>query len=458
MPTKDLLSSSPPCNYPRFVPHAALGFPPAFLFGTATAATQIEGGCTTSDWFAFARQPGRVKHGDRPDVACDAWRRWREDVALQRELGMSAYRMSIEWARIEPRPDEIDRAALDAYRSLLGALREGGIAPMITLHHFTLPQWLARRGGVLAAEFPDRLARFARVAAQALGDLCGTWITINEPNVLAAQGYLLGAWPPARTNPVDALRAHHRLLEAHVAAYRALKEASPYDAQVGVAHHLRAVEPRDPRSRSDRGAQVLFERVFSDAFARAVCTGTMYGPIDHVVGHGRGGFRVGEARGTQDFFGINYYSRDVVHFSLGHAAELFVVREVPARSEQSDLGWEVYPAGLGRLVRTWSARSGVPVVITENGIADAGDTRRASFVVRHLAELARAIADGVDVRGYYHWSLLDNFEWAEGYEPRFGLVAVDYATQERTIRESARVYQRIARTRTLASLTALPSR
>ncbi|HEX8791667.1 MAG TPA: family 1 glycosylhydrolase [Polyangiaceae bacterium] len=402
-----------------------MSLPASFVFGTATSATQIEGGCSTSDWAAFALQPGRIKHGDTPAVATDSWRRWREDLALQKSLGMGGYRMSIEWARIEPRPGELDRAALDGYREQLGALRDAGIAPMVTLHHFTLPAWLADAGGVLAVDFPDRLASFARAAASALGDLCTAWITVNEPNVLAAHAYLLGVWPPAKKDPLLAWRAQRRLLVAHDAAYRALKEIRP-EAQVGVAHHLRAVEPARPHSPADRAAAALFDRVFNEAFARAAC-----------------------AHGTQDFFGLNYYSRDVVRFSLRHAAELFVARGIPEGAPVSDLGWEIYPPGLGHLARAWAKRSGLPVYVTENGIADARDAKRGAFLVDHLRELERAIADGVDVRGYYHWSLLDNFEWAEGYEPRFGLVEVDYATGERRIRESARLYARIAAARVL---------
>jgi beta-glucosidase len=423
-------------------------FPASFLFGTASSATQIEGGCTTSDWFAFARQPGRVKNGDRPDVACDAWRLWEQDVALQRSLGFGAHRLSIEWARIEPRDGEIDRRALDRYRAMVGALRDANIEPMITLHHFTLPAWIADRGGVLAEGFAGRLARFARVAVGALGDLCSRWITINEPNVFAAQGYLTGEWPPAEKNPVSAVHAHHRLLEAHVAAYRALKEARGDGIAVGVAHHLRVTEPDRPGSVADRAGARVFARVFNEAFALALCTGRMYGPLDPLVGR-RGGFRVSEARGTQDFFGINYYSRDRIRFALDRPQEMLLSRRVARGAAVSDLGWEIYPEGLGRLLRIWGRRSGLPIYVTENGIADAADARRASFLVSHLTEIARAIADGVDVRGYHHWSLLDNFEWAEGYAPRFGLVEVDYATQERRPRESAKLYGRIARERVL---------
>jgi beta-glucosidase len=421
-------------------------FPPSFLFGTATAATQVEGGCTTSDWYAFARQPGRVAHGDRPDVACDVWNRWEGDVALQRTLGFGAHRMSIEWARVEPREGEIDRGALDRYRAMLGALRDGGIDTMVTLHHFTLPAWLARKGGVLADDFAGRLARFARIAVEALGDLCGLWVTINEPNVLAAQSYLLGAWPPAAKNPIAAVRAHHHLLEAHVAAYRALKEVRGDSIRVGVAHHLRIAEPERPSSAADRVASRIFARVFNDAFALALCDGEMYGPLDAVV-RGRGGFRVADARGTQDFFGINYYSRDLVRFAPDRPGELFLSRRVPAGSEVSDLGWEIHPAGLGVLLRRWAERSRLPVFVTENGIADASDAKRPAFIASHLGEIADALADGVDVRGYFHWSLLDNFEWAEGYGARFGLVEVDYATQARRVRPSGAFYARVARER-----------
>jgi beta-glucosidase len=423
-------------------------FPAGFLFGTATAATQIEGGCTTSDWYEFAREPGRIKQGDTPDIACDSWNRWHEDVELQRSLSLNAYRLSLEWARVEPRPGEIDGPTLDTYRRMLGALRDAGIEPMVTLHHFSLPTWVAARGAVLANEFPALLARFASTAVAALGDLCRFWVTINEPNVLAANGYLLGIWPPARKRLREAMQVHYRLLEAHVAAYRAIKQARGDSALVGVAHHLRITDPLRAGAPGDHFAARAFARVFNDAFAIATCEGRMYGAIDALAQRGRG-FLVSEARGTQDFFGLNYYSRDMVRLSLGHAAELFVARSVAPGAEVSDLGWEVYPEGLGILVRKWASRSGLPIYVTENGIADRSDEKRGPFLRKHLAELARALAEGVPVRGYFHWSLLDNFEWAEGYGPRFGLVEVDHTTQERRLRPSAALYARIARERRL---------
>lgn len=406
-----------------------LRFPDTFLFGTAASATQVEGHCDQSDWAAFAREPGRVRGGDTPALACDQLHRFREDVALQARLSMTAHRLSLEWARVERQPGEFDPEAWDHYREVLGAHRDAGITPMVTVHHFTLPRWVAQRGGLLSPELPDLLARFAERAVEALGDLCQLWITLNEPNVLALHAHLLGVWPPARSSPVEAVRAHRNLFRAHVAMYRAMHEAAGrrgYALSVGVAHHLRVFEPDRLGHLADRMWTALFDRLFNDAFARAVCESRLH-----------------------DFFGINYYSRELVRFSAAHAREGFFRRRVSEGAEVSDLGWEVYPEGLGLVLDAWWPRAQVPVYITENGIADADDDQRPRFLVRHLAEVARAIARGIDVRGYMHWSLLDGFEWAEGFAPRFGLVEVDHTTQERSPRPSAELYARIARARRL---------
>lgn len=407
----------------------ALRFPDAFLFGTASAATQAEGHCPQSDWAAFAREPGRIRGGDTPAAGADQLHRFRDDVALQARLSMGAHRMSIEWARIEPHPGEFDSEAWDHYRAVLGAHRDAGIVPMVTVHHFTFPRWVAQRGGALSPDLPALMTRFATRAVEALGDLCSLWVTINEPNVLPVHGHLLGMWPPGRTSPVEAVRAHRNLLRAHVAMYRAMHETAGrrgHALAAGVTHHLRVVAPERPGRLADRMWAALFERLFYDAFARSVCDTRLH-----------------------DFFGINYYSRDVVRFSAWNARDGFVRRTVPEGAEVSDNGWEVYPEGLGKVIDEWWSRAHVPIYITENGIADADDDQRPRFLVRHLVEVARAIERGADVRGYMHWSLLDGFEWDEGYGSRFGLVAVDFATQERHPRPSAELYARIARTRSV---------
>jgi beta-glucosidase len=423
-------------------------FPPSFLFGTATAATQIEGHCTTSDWWHFATQPGRVKNGDLPHPACDAWHRFEQDIALQQDLSCNAHRMSLEWARIEPAPGQIDRGALDRYREMIGALRDASIEPMVTLLHFTLPRWVAQRGGLLSPSFPEAFDRFVQVAVEHLGDLVPRWVTINEPNVGASLGYLVGIFPPGRRDALQAWRAHEALIDAHVRAYRSIHEIAGrrgWTVEAGVAHHLRVVEPWDRSSPADRLGSHLFECVFNNAFPGALC-GLPPSRTERAL-LALTGTKRREARDTHDFFGLNYNGRFRVRSHRKAQDGSFVLLEATPGAEVSDLGWEVLPEGFGHFLRTWARLSGRPVYVTENGIADARDVQRASFVVRHLAQVADALGDGVDVRGYFHWTLLDNFEWAEGYGPRFGLVEVDFASQARRLRPSADVFRRIATTR-----------
>jgi len=242
------------------------------------------------------------------------------------------------------------------------------------------------------------------------------WVTVNEPNVLVAQGYLLGLWPPGMRDPRVVPRAIWNLRRAHVAAYRAIHELVPH-AAVGLAHHIRVATPAS-RSLLDRAAAGALDLTFNALFLDL----------------------------PQDYIGLNYYSRDIVRFDASKPNELFADRSVAAGATVNDLGWELYPAGLGEVLRRLAKRR-KPIWITENGIADAADTRRAAFITSHLAEVARALEDGIDVRGYLHWSLLDNFEWADGYAPRFGLYAVDYTTQARTLRPSGELFAQIVKSR-----------
>jgi beta-glucosidase len=380
--------------------------PQSFVFGTATAATQIEGGCTTTDWWAFSK--------GKTETACDHWNRFADDTALQSKLGMGAYRMSVEWGRIEPIEGRFDDAALDRYREETSLLRAAGIEPMVTLHHFTLPTWLAERGGVTSRDFPECFVRFTKRVVHALERDVSLWITINEPNVFVAQGWLLGIWPPgAKGDMRGAMRAVANLRRAHVAAFHVIHHRQGH-ARVGLAHHVRVAVPASNKLAdriAARALDVTFNRPFLDL--------------------------------PQDFLGVNYYSRDVVHFARNKPAELFAERTVPKGAIVSDLGWEIFPEGLGIVLRSL-AKKRLPIWITENGIADARDELRGRFIADHLREVAHAIINGIDVRGYLHWSLLDNFEWAEGYAPRFGLYAVDYATQTRTLRKSGELYAEIA--------------
>jgi beta-glucosidase len=351
-------------------------------------------------------------------VACDHYRRVKDDIALQSRLAMGAHRLSIEWGRIEPEDGRFDEAAIEHYRCEVAALREAGIEPMVTLHHFSFPSWLAKHGGCTAPELPDRFVRFTRRVVCALEDHVSLWITINEPNVLVAQGYLLGVWPPGLSSPRDVPRAVSTVRRAHRAAYAAIHDISPR-ARVGLAHHVRVATPATRKLRDCAAARLLdaaFNRPFLDL--------------------------------PQDFIGLNYYSRDIARFDRTKPQELFVARGIADGAPVSDLGWEIHPEGLGIVLREL-ARKRKPIWITENGIADATDAKRAAFSVDHLREVAVALDQSIDIRGYMHWSLMDNFEWAEGYAPRFGLYGVDYATQARTPRPSAEVYAEIAPMRRL---------
>lgn len=423
----------------------SFAFPASFLFGTATSATQIEGMTPPSDWLAFAQQAGRVAQGHTPERACEHWERWQEDVALQKSLQLNAHRLSLEWARVEPVEGHFSHRVWDRYRLELGALKDAGIATMVTLHHFTLPPWLARAGGVCATRFPARLARFATHAAEALGDLVDHWITVNEPNALVALGYLFGVWPPGKSGRIDRfLLGQHRLLEAHTRAYRALHhtlDRRSAAVSVGLAQHLRALVPARENAKADHLALEIQQRMFNRYILDALVTGESASLTHRLLSAGTT-FRVKDAKGCQDFIGINYYSRARTRFGFTKAT--YLAPPTDSGLEANDLGWEIYPEGLGDVLIDWGQKSKLPVFVTENGIADATDAKRPAFIVRHLEQVQRALQAGIDVRGYFHWSLLDNFEWAEGYKARFGLVEVDYRTQQRRPRPSAYLYSQIA--------------
>jgi beta-glucosidase len=405
-----------------------VSFPAGFLWGCATAAHQVEGGNHGCDWWDF-EQRGGILTGDSADPACDHYRRFREDFALLRRLHNNAHRLSIEWSRVEPEAGRFDPAEVAHYRDVLAELRAQGMAPMVTLHHFTSPTWFSRRGGWAAAGAVEAWLPFVRHVAEELGDLVALWCTINEPNIYAYQGWLAGEFPPGRRGDVRGLlRVLGSMRRAHEAAYRELHRLTP-DVPVGLAQHKWLMLPADPGRRRDRLAAGM-ARFFMDRWP---------------VGWGRWG-RVVEA--PCDFVGLNHYSASLVTFSRAHAAEGFVRRFNPPNLPESDFGWAVDAGWLGACLRELR-RLGKPVYVTENGIATGDDGLRARFLTESLTEVAAAIRDGCDVRGYFHWSSHDNFEWAHGYSMRFGLIAVDRETQERTVKPSGWLYSRIAEANSL---------
>lgn len=418
-------------------------FPAGFLWGSATAAHQVEGNNDNNDWWA-AEQAGRVPF--KSGLACDHYNRFDDDFRLLADLGQTTHRLSLEWSRIEPRPGEISHEALDHYRKVLESLRAHGIEPIVTLHHFSNPIWFAERGGWLQREAVGRFARYAKRVVHEYRDLVRYWMTINEPGVYASQGWILGLWPPNRVNDLrGCFTAMRNLALAHGRAYHAMKQVQP-DGKIGVAHHWRLFDPADPLRRSDRLLARVRNHWMNQAFPIALRTGRLVPPLGT-------GVKIPWLADTEDWVGVNYYTRQVDRFEL-RAARLGFGREQFHEVERNQLGWEIFPEGLERaLLAAAPPSSGREVMVTENGIPepDGQDELRPRYLIRHLEACHRAVQAGVNLRGYVHWTSMDNFEWAEGTAARFGLVHVDFETQERRPKPSAYLYRDIIRRNGLSS-------
>ena len=375
-------------------------FPEGFTWGTATAAHQIEGGNTNNDWWAFEHTPGSGCAESSGD-ACDSWLRWEEDADLVAGLGLDNYRFSVEWSRVEPADGEISRAALEHYRRQCIGLRERGVDPVVTFHHFTTPLWLASQGGWETGLAVERFGQLCTVVAEALGDVMTSACTINEPNIVATMGWHAGMFPPGKTD-VDLSRtvAGH-LADAHGVAVEAIRSAAP-GVPVGLTLSMTDYQLAPGGEEKLESIRHHSEDIFLDA-----------------------------TKGD-DFLGVQVYTRMLI----GPDGWAGYEDGVPVL----DMGYEFYPASLGNcLRRAWEYTSGsVPLLVTENGIGTTDDAQRTDYVRQALTGVLDAIEDGVDVRGYTYWSLLDNFEWALGYRPRFGIVGVDRSTFARTPKPSAR--------------------
>jgi beta-glucosidase len=388
-------------------------FPDGFLWGTATSAHQIEGGNWNNDWWAWEHDdasPCTEPSGD----ACDSWNRWDEDVALVADLGLGSYRLSVEWSRVEPEDGEWSHAAVDHYRRQCEALLAHGVEPTVTFHHFTTPRWLVARGGWEDPATADRFATFSGRLASELGEVIRRACTINEPNIVATIGWLLGAFPPGKTDRDLRLRVNDVFVDAHRKAVDAIRAAAP-GLPVGLTLSMTEYQAVD-------GGELRMERMrrdMEDVF------------LDATEG--------------DDFLGVQTYSRTRV----GPEGIVGPEEGIP----ELDMGYEFWPQALEATVRrAWHYTAGrVPLIVTENGIGTADDTQRIAYVYAALEGLLRALADGVDVQGYTYWSLLDNFEWAYGYRPRFGLVSVDRDTFGRTPKPSAAWYAQVVRSNSLVA-------
>ena len=426
------------------MPRATFTFPAGFLWGAATAAHQVEGNNLNNDWWAWEQQEGRILNGDRSGKACDWWAgRWREDFDRAHETYQNAHRLSVEWSRIQPEPDRWDESALDRYRQMLLGLKERNMVAMVTLHHFTNPVWLMEMGGWENEATIDLFASFSRRVVEALGSHCNLWITINEPNGYASGGYFSGEFPPGKKDLKTALKVLGNLVKGHAAAYRAIHEVQS-DAQVGVAHHWRGFVPANgnPLTRYNTN---FFNKIFNEAFPQALVTGKFDANILKED--------VPQAKDTQDFIGLNYYTRELIRFRLGKRAEMFTERSYPKDAELSETGYlNNDPEGFKACIK-WGRQFGKPIYITENGVEDSKDDFRRKYLLQHLHAMWHMINHNVPIKGYFHWSLVDNFEWERGWTQKFGLWGLDPTTQLRTRRKSVEFYAEVCRTNSITSET-----
>ena len=452
-----------------------MSFANHFLFGSATASYQIEGAARTdgrgvSIWDTFSHAPGRIYNGHTGDVAADHYNLLEADLDMMAELGLQAYRFSIAWPRIVPNGwGKINSSGLDFYSKLVDGLRERGIAPFATLYHWDLPQPLEDRGGWTARPTADAFAEYARAVGETLGDRVHTWITLNEPRAAAFHGYGDGQHAPGRISRLEPLLAAHTLNRAHGLAIEALRSVVAPDAQFSVALDLGVFRPTGPTGEL---AREKVEALAHDTFLGPMLEGRY---SDRLIDMTRSitdwsfvqDGDLETANQPLDALGVNYYHTDAVQMrtSTGtFAAEPTAwpgaedVEFLAPAGPLTDMGWNIDPDGLYELLVGLSTRHpGLPLLITENGAAfpdevidgAVHDRARIDYLDRHLAAILRAVADGADVSGYFLWSLMDNFEWREGYSKRFGLVHIDYESQRRVLKDSALWYSRVIRSRTL---------
>ena len=434
-------------------------FPDNFLWGTATSAYQIEGsptgdGAGRSIWHRFSHTPGNTWLDQTGDIACDHYRRYKDDVAIMAELGTNAYRFSVAWGRIYPKGTRaVNKKGIDFYSRLVDELLKRGIEPNVTLYHWDLPETLDDRGGWLNRDIADWFCDYAVTIWEALGDRVEMWSTLNEPWVITDGGYLSGVLAPGHSNLFEAPIATHNLLRAHgLAVERFRSTSAAKTGKIGITVNL---EPKYPASQSpeDLDATRRADAYMNRQYLDPIFKGTYPGELHEIFGEAWPDWPEEDMRQISqqiDFLGINYYTRKVERY---HPDFLPLrTKHVPQpESFMTDTHWEVYPEALTRVLLWVTEQYGKPAIyITENGAAfydppqpidgHIDDPLRTEYLRQHLRAAHDALRQGVDLRGYYAWSLLDNYEWSHGYSKRFGLVHVDYATQQRTIKESGRFY------------------
>jgi beta-glucosidase len=417
-----------------------LRFPDGFLWGSAASAHQTEGGNYNS-WSEWEKIPGRIKDGSNADIACDHYNRYREDFDLAKELGHQVHRFSIEWSRIEQKQGKWSDSELKHYESVIKALLERDIRPMITLHHFANPIWFRDIDAWLNPESPEMFGKYARKAAEVFSKYDLVWNTINEPMVVATLGHLYGEFPPGYKDFNKAIVVTRNMLMAHGQAAMQIREI--YDEKgkeqplIAPVLSVSYFMPADQDNQEDVELANYLDNLYNQEWIRGAVTGV----LPELGGNGE---RYAPLKNSVDFIGVNYYSRQVVSSELDYLAGEMAPKD-PNLERCEGLDWEVYPRGYYPVIKSYWDNYRKPIFLTENGIGTLDDKLRQRYIVSHLQQVYRAIQDGIDIRGYLVWSLTDNFEWTQGYNSHFGLVEIDYQTQERHPRDSAFTYRNIIR-------------
>jgi beta-glucosidase len=398
-------------------------FPDNFLWGSATSSYQVEGNNINADWRPWEIKAGKESSGD----ACRHYELYEQDFDLVKNLNHKAHRLSIEWSRIEPKEGEFSREAVEHYVKVIKALRSRGIEPLVTLHHFTNPIWFAGQGGWANPSCVKSFLRYCDLVTRELSPYVHFWFTINEPSVYFSHSFLWGMWPPQQRSFLKTKAVHDHMIEAHIQAYRLIhkiyKGSNLTAPSVSFAHHMQAIVPCNGKLINRCGARIR-EYLYNLEI------------LDHLT-----------KANTLDFIGVNYYSRHLVHVHSWWIGNLLMetCKEDHHPMKKNFLGWDIYPEGLAQVLLSLK-KYNLPVIIAENGICTKDDQERWEYIKNHLKNVHLAMDQGVNVTGYLYWSLMDNFEWAHGYAPRFGLIDVDYKTQQRTIRESAKKFAQVCQT------------
>ncbi len=427
-----------------------LDFPKGFIWGAATAGHQVEGGNVDSDWWKF-EQEGKIYDGTVSGKSTDYWNRYEEDHEIMSRIGMNGFRLGIEWAKIEPREGQIDRFAIDRYKAILESLRARGMKICLTISHWVLPLWFAEKGGWTNPKAVKYFEKFVRVCATEFGEHPTYWVVLNEPAVVPTGGYLGGVFPPEKKSFVLFCLVVHRLLEAHAAGYAAIHEIVKHAAdggptRIGAAQAYQCIDAWGTPGLAGAYESIMAPLVAHGSF-NAWDTAVKTGRVPFPFGIGD---RIKGLEDSYDYCGVNYYTRMSLRFDPSRTDEAFIERyDVPPGIERGGMGWQNYPPGFYSTLKDVWERFGKPIIITENGVEDGNreDTMRCSYTLEHLAQLHRAMQEGIKIEAYYHWSYIDNFEWREGYIKKLGLVECNYADPElkRVWRKSAYMYQEIIR-------------